>query len=799
MHSRILSGTRAAIAAALLGTLVPAATAQTRETIGDPLPLDLAVALRGHNGRSPINLSPDGEWLAHTVQGTARVPRDTTSFRYSSTGFSFAEGDARMEATLSNTRTGETIRLGDEGSASWAPVWSPDGERVAFYSDEGGIAGLWIWERSTRRSVRIPELIARPFFGFENVEWTADGRRVIVKALPAGVTVAQANAREGGQPGRVARFPEAGPDKPSVSVRRFQPDTAQERAEEPPPDPGSGRIVGDLSWAEVDLVAVDVIDRTVSRIIERTPIRAWALSPDQRHVAFTVSTGYIENTQQSMHDLLVVELTSGVVTMLATALRLGYGIEWSWSPDSRSIAVISSGQLGSGDITLYSIDGTTRSLGGGGVPHFAPGEGEVPPLWSEDGAHIFAVGDGELWRMDVRSGDGSRVARIPGWTMRSAVWRMRDNRLWTTGNGRTAWVVARRDDGAHSGIFAIDLRTGATRAVLEEPKAYSGVFNLTASDATGEIAYVSTGQQHLPEIWLLDTQTGETRQASRINAALAGIALGDARVIGWTTSDGEALRGALLLPPGYRPGMRLPLVVWVYGGSMGSTFVSRFGLTGMNPTFNMHVLATRGYAVLYPDVPVRTGATMTDVLRAVMPGVDAAIEQGFADPDRLAVMGQSYGSYNTLALITQTTRFKAAVITAAVLHPDLVADYLRSTGYYEQGQGNMGGSVWEFPDRYVENSPIYRFDRIETPVLIGQGELDGDLVPAEAIFTALQRLEKPVEYRLYQGESHVITGRANVLDFWTRRLEFLEEHLDLQTDSAGAIMYGEDGTARGRS
>jgi hypothetical protein len=78
---------------------------------------------------------------------------------------------------------------------------------------------------------------------------------------------------------------------------------------------------------------------------------------------------------------------------------------------------------------------------------------------------------------------------------------------------------------------------------------------------------------------------------------------------------------------------------------------------------------------------------------------NAEIEQGYADPDRLAVMGQSYGSYCTLALITETTRSKAAVITGAVIHPDLIADYLNissemagSTGwYYEQGQGGMGG------------------------------------------------------------------------------------------------------------
>lgn len=101
----------------------------------------------------------------------------------------------------------------------------------------------------------------------------------------------------------------------------------------------------------------------------------------------------------------------------------------------------------------------------------------------------------------------------------------------------------------------------------------------------------------------------------------------------------------------------------------------------------------------------------------------------------------------------------------------------------------MGGTIWEQRDRYFSNSPLFLFDRIETPLLIGQGEKDGDLVPSDAIFAALQRLGKAVEYRLYQGEGHVITQSANVLDFWKRRLDFLAEQLDLVLDDKGGIVF----------
>jgi dipeptidyl aminopeptidase/acylaminoacyl peptidase len=206
-------------------------------------------------------------------------------------------------------------------------------------------------------------------------------------------------------------------------------------------------------------------------------------------------------------------------------------------------------------------------------------------------------------------------------------------------------------------------------------------------------------------------------------------------------------------------------------------------------------LATRGYSVLFPDAPLRLGLSMQDVVRTVLPGVNAAVDLGYADPERLAVMGQSYGSYSVLSLITQTDRFKAAVISA-VAAPDLVTGYLymspdgvgSETGFYENGQGNMGGTPWDNKDRYLENSPLFLFDRIQTPLLMAHGTKDFlPLRYADSVFVALQRLGKDVEYRIYQDEEHVITRKPNVIDFWQRQLDFLAEHLNLDRDSDGKV------------
>ncbi|MGH9371726.1 MAG: alpha/beta hydrolase family protein, partial [Vicinamibacterales bacterium] len=312
-------------------------------------------------------------------------------------------------------------------------------------------------------------------------------------------------------------------------------------------------------------------------------------------------------------------------------------------------------------------------------------------------------------------------------------------------------------------------------------------FNLDVNDATGDIVFATRDQRHPTDLWRFSTRQPGVMQVTRLNEHLDGYELGVTRLIEWTGTEGQKLRGALLLPPGYREMQRLPLVVWVYGGANGSANVNTFGLAGQTATLNMQVLATRGYAVLFPDAPVREGRAMSDVMNSVMAAVDAAIQQGYADPERLAVMGQSYGAHSVLSLIVQSRRFKAAIISAAVTHPDLFSAYTEMTatgeavsaGYFEQGQGRMGGTPWQFPDRYRDNSPLFLFDRVETPLLIGQGEKDGRLLGADAVYVALQRLGKKVEYRIYENEGHVINRKANVIDFWKRRLEFLDEFLSV--------------------
>jgi len=220
---------------------------------------------------------------------------------------------------------------------------------------------------------------------------------------------------------------------------------------------------------------------------------------------------------------------------------------------------------------------------------------------------------------------------------------------------------------------------------------------------------------------------------------------------------------------------------------MNSDLAQHFGGGTGRGVGSLHLLTTRGYAVLLPDIPVRPGRLTSDLHDSVMSGVDKLVEAGIADPDRLGVMGFSHGGYSTLSLISRTTRFRAAVMVGGygdfaglygMMGPN--GDSIHIAQCEEAGDG-PGGPPWSVPSRYVEESPIYRLDRVETPLMIIHGSLD-NAVPvalAEQVFVGLRRLGREAVYARYEGEEHW-PGRwsyPNAADQTSRVIDWFESHL----------------------
>jgi dipeptidyl aminopeptidase/acylaminoacyl peptidase len=542
-----------------------------------------------------------------------------------------------------------------------------------------------------------------------------------------------------------------------------------------------------------DLALIDVTNQSATRLIHDSKITWYAFSPDGASIAASLYSGLVPNTGQNEFELLRIDVRSGRVSPIASKLHLTMGTEISWRPQSGQLAFVETGDTAHGRVGLVSDStGKIQYWDDARLPSF---EGAAP-RWNASGTSLFLISDDRaVWSIDVRAGKGTLLQTGNRLQVQALIAPQRSSVIWSGPDKRSIWITARDVDSGDCSFSSVDLTGGHGHIVSSDTIACPDNNELDVDTHAGRIAFIADSPSDPGNIWTLDVRTRRRTQITHINPGLQDYAMGSAHLVHWLGPRGQQLSGALLLPPDYSKGRPLPLISWVYGGGHGSEYVNSFGLRAGYPIFNMQVLATRGYAVFCPDIPMRVGTPMRDIFDDVMPGIDSLIQQGYADPERLAVMGHSYGSYTVMSLITQTQRFKAAMISA-VMDPNLATFYAMMTGtgvtgsigMLETGWARMGGSPWQFPERYRDNSPFFLLDKINTPLLMAQGTNDGGPIHGpNTVFVSLRRLGKPVEYLIYEDEDHIIQRTPDVIDLWQRRLEFFAANLHLKTDEAGRV------------
>lgn len=749
-----------------------------RESV--PLALEDALRFRQFADLTRISLSPDLNWAAFTVRENRRS-RTVDDRTWALTGI--RDIFTGTDVYILNLHSGASRRLTEGQFDNFQTIWSPNSRYLAFISDRDGShqAKVWVWDAMRENTRKVADLSVRQL-GL--IAWTPDSRKIIAPVLPEGMS-AERYAEEL-MSGSVAKVPPRSTDVSGSTVVVFRANvdkTISHRLEGT--DPWSLNIfLRDLAW-------IDVEDGSTT-IVARGKIAGYGISPDGSKIAYSVPKRFeTPGSQQTLFDLFTAALDGSHKQLLASDARLDYdGASFSWSPDSKHIAYYAfrEGGLETDTADYYVVSAT------GGVPqdvtHSVP-EQRLParstlPLWDSTGEHIYFIRNGALWIAGNHL-ESSELSNIPGRQILKLIPRSQGS-LWTPQTNSTIVVTSDRT-GKQDGFFRVDLTTGQNTKLLEAGQCYSCAnmdqqFQVTRDG--DNVAYLAEDAENSPDLFLSDSSFSQPRKLTHLNPQYDKIKMGSARLVSWLSDDGEPLHGALLLPSSYAPDRRYPLIVWVYGGKNRSDHFDQFGFEGQGP-FNLQLLATRGYAVLLPDAPQHVGTPMLDVLKTVLPGVNKIIELGIADPERLGIIGHSYGGYSTLCLITQTNRFSAAV--EADGEADLLAGYGgmddRGTSYgialEEEGQGAMGGTPWQFRERYIENSPVFHLDRIETPLLIVHGGDDTAIRPflGDEVFVDLRRLGKQVEYAKYLDEEHSPLGWSygNQMDFCQRMIEWFNSHL----------------------
>ena len=601
---------------------------------------------------------------------------------------------------------GEPIPMTAEGVTSEHPRWNPDGKLLAFLSERNeGKKQVWLLNRQGGEAQQLTDTIQ----DVEDFAWSPDGRRmVLVLKDPTAEELAAAKDKE--------KSPVSAPsaadsdEKKSKSKKPWVIDRLQFKVDE----------VGYLDRRRTHLYVFDISKKSLTQITsgdydDSEP--AW--SPDSKLLAFTSNRSVPDPDATYNTDIWTVSASNTDKGAHLTQITTNPGADSqpAWSPDGQFIAYVT-------NLAPKLFDYATKHLA---VSPAAGGPAKVltlsldrnvsSPRFSSDGKLVYFIvdDDGTQNVAQVSFGDGQLGARpVPGRLMVNG---------YSVGAGASGNIAAQ----------------------------------IATADRPDEIFLVSQGK---------------LTQLTHVNDALfSQLNLSHGEYVHFKSKDGTQISGYLYKPLDYSPGQKYPTLLIPHGGPQWAYYAEFSHLA--------QLYAANGYAVLFPNPRGSTGYGQ-DFCKAIfadwgnkdfqddMAIVDYAIEQGIADPDRLGVGGWSYGGISTDFIITQTTRFKAAISGAGA------AEFSSLFGHdqYQKDYEAELGLPWEHPEAWIKVSPFRNVAKVKTPTLFQGGNVDWNVpvLGGEQMYQALKRLGVPTELVVYPDEFHEFTLPSHIKDRLQRDL-----------------------------
>ncbi|MFQ5695195.1 MAG: S9 family peptidase, partial [Terriglobia bacterium] len=421
--------------------------------------------------------------------------------------------------------------------------------------------------------------------------------------------------------------------------------------------------------------------------------------------------------------------------------------------------------------------------------------GQVRPLVGTpgyDGAPVFSP-DGH-WIAYVSSGgrddwNGNRflhVVRRDGTGLRN-VSQSFDERVGRSG-GRAQWsadgqwLYYRARQGTRMRLFRVEVASGRYQAVSEHDR--QKTVHALDLDAQGRFAVVAVSDPENPaEVYRLSLAAGGLEKLTAVNADFEGTGP-RAELVRYRSPDGYQIEGLLLKPRDFTEGTRSPLLVVIHGGPAG---VFTWSFTPRRSAYPLHAFTEQGYVVFMPN-PRGSGGYGERFRRAnvrdwgygdyrdILQGVDLLVQQGVADPERMGVMGWSYGGYMTSWIVTQTDRFRAASIGAPVTN---LVSFYGTTDIPEFEESYFGTRPWEDAQKLLQHSAIHFAGRARTPALIQQGQADRrvPLAQGEEFYRALKKVGVAVEMVVYPRQPHGLREPRLLREALERNLRWFNKWL----------------------
>jgi dipeptidyl aminopeptidase/acylaminoacyl peptidase len=404
--------------------------------------------------------------------------------------------------------------------------------------------------------------------------------------------------------------------------------------------------------------------------------------------------------------------------------------------------------------------------------------------WTKDDRSILINDRFDIWDVDPAGARAPVVltdslGRRENQTLRLlGLGRDEDERYVDT--SKPVWLSAFDEDTKASGFYKtrLDARRPPEKVVMADVR-----YGAPSRAKDAETYLVTKGTFiEFPNLYVGPNLTSLTK-VSDANPWQKDYNWGTVELVTWMSMDGVPRQGLLYKPEDFDPNRKYPMISYFYEDLSDGlhSYIPPNGRNVINPTHYV----SNGYIVFEPDIHYEMGYPGPSAVKSIVPGVQKLLERGYIDPKKLGLQGQSWGGYQALYIITQSQMFAAAMAGAPVANMTSAYGGIRwesgvnRSMQYEKGQSRIGASIWEQPQHYIENSPLFFLPRVTTPLFIMSNDADGAVPWYQGIelFVGMRRLGKEAYLINYNNDVHNPASRANQKDIAMKMEQFFDAKL----------------------
>ncbi|WP_286896642.1 MULTISPECIES: S9 family peptidase [Sphingobacterium] len=463
------------------------------------------------------------------------------------------------------------------------------------------------------------------------------------------------------------------------------------------------------------------------------------------------------------------------------------------SPDAKYIVYFDQDK---GSWNSYQVSSKKKTVLNDGIPaSFADEENDMPTAaqgygmaaWSPDFKGIYVNSRYDIWYFNLDGSNKSILTNGYGAASQTTfrylpLKREEDREQATTLDYKKGGFLTSFDNKTkESGFYQFKGQHNDPKSLLVEAKTFR---NISSSADQQTILYSKEDYMNSPNIYTNTIKFKDELQLSNINQQQANYNWGTAELVHWTTPEGNQAEGILYKPENFDPAKKYPIIAYFYEKLSDGLYT--YQPPAPTPSrLNIPYFVSNEYLVFAPNISYKTGHPGKSAEEYINSGMRYLAQNAWVDSTKMGIQGQSWGGYQVAHLITRTNMYAAAWTGAPVVNMTSAYGGIRwQSGMsrqfqYEHTQSRIGKTLWEAPELYIENSPLFHLDKVKTPVVIMANDNDGAVPWYQGIemFTALRRLNKPVWMLNYNGDEHNLILRQNRKDIQIREQQFFDHFL----------------------